>query len=567
MKKVLIPMVILLVCCFVITGCASQSTPSATSAAPPTSLVTTSAAPATSAAISKTTPISNTANPTSNASTAPTGQGAPPISSVSSNEAAKYGGTIKWVEPTAPGQPLGIPWLTSQVNGSMQLCLEPLFRENIDGTLVPRLALNYKLEPKEPSLTFELRKGVKFHDGSDFNAQSFKWNLEMLKKDGVFTSQRYYKSIEVVDDYTIKIVLTQWRSSLMPAFAANMIYQISPTSYQKLGADGVRWNMVGTGPFKQAEFKQDVSLKAVKFDNYWNAGKPYLNSVDYIFVADELTRVALYKSGTTDILNCARSGRVASEFQAQGYKILTQASQTSALFPDSANADSAWSSFKVRQAAEYAIDKESIARAFGYGFSTPAYQLPNPKSSAYVSSIQARKYDVAKAKQLLTEAGYPNGFKTRIIAQAATANRDLIVAIQAYLGKIGIVCDLEFVEQAKYTEYTGNTWKNALIYASVGQSANFNQMIGNVFASPRSNYKSNGNPPNWDAIYNAASTDINVSPVTQQACVQALTDDLTVITINYEADQWVVNDKLMDSGIGARGAGSYWNPDYAWWNK
>jgi peptide/nickel transport system substrate-binding protein len=569
MRKVFIPLTILLVCAFVITGCSSQSTPSPASAAPAASSVNTSAAPAASAAVSKPTTTSATANASSTANVAPspTGQGAPPISSVTSNASAKYGGTIKWIEPTAPGQPLGIPWLTNQVNSSMQLCLEPLFREQIDGTLVPALALSYKLDPKEPSITFQLRKGVKFHDGTDFNAQSLKWNLDMLKKEGVFTSQRYYSSINVVDDYTLKIVLTQWRSSLMPAFAANMIYQISPTAYQKLGADGVRWNMVGTGPFKQVDFNRDVSLKGAKFADYWNTGTPYVDSVQYIFVADEMTREALYKSGTADILNCARSGRVAAEFQALGQKVLSQPAQTSVLIPDSANADSAWSNIKVRQAAEYAIDKAAMANAFGYGFNQAAYQLPNPKSSAYVSTIQARKYDVARAKQLLTEAGYPNGFKTRIIAQAATANHDVIVALQAYLGKIGIQADLEFVEQAKYTEYTGNTWKNALIYASIGQSANFNQMMGNVFASPRSSYKSNANPPNWDTIYNTATTDINVSAKTQQDCVQALSDDVTIIPINYEADEWVVSDKLMDSGIGTRGAGSYWNPEYAWWNK
>ena len=210
----------------------------------------------------------------------------------------------------------------------MQLSLEPLFREQSDGTLIPALALSYKLDPNEPSITFVLRKGVKFHDGTDWNAQALKWNLDMLKKEGVFTGQRYYKDIQVIDDYTLKIVLTQWRSSLMPAFAANMIYQISPTSYQKLGADGVRWNMVGTGPFKQVDFKRDVSLTGVKFDNYWNTGTPYVDSVVYLFVADEMTREALYKSGTTDILNCARSGRVATEFQALGNKVLSQAAQT-----------------------------------------------------------------------------------------------------------------------------------------------------------------------------------------------------------------------------------------------
>jgi ABC-type transport system substrate-binding protein len=372
--------------------------------------------------------------------------------------------------------------------------------------------------------------------------------------------------IEALDDYTLKIVLTTWRSSQMPLFAANMTFQISPTAYEKSGADGVRWNMVGTGPFKQAEFKRDVSLKGVKFEDYWNTGKPYVDSVEYLFVADELTRVALYKSGAADILNTARVGRVASEFQAAGKKVVTQPATTSALFPDSANAESPWSNLKVRQAAEYAIDKAAIAKTFGFGFNQAAYQLPNSKSQAYVSTIEGRKYDVSKAKQLLTEAGYPNGFKTRIIAQS-TANKDLIVALQAYFNKIGIQADLEFVEQAKFTEYTGGNWKNALVYTAIGQSANYNQMMGNTFASPRSNYKSNANPPSWETLYNTTMTSPDASPKAQQDCVQALYDDVTVIPINYEADIWIVNDKLEDSGIGARGAGSYWNPDYAWWNK
>ena len=557
MKKVLIPLTISLFCVFIIAGCSNNQSPTLTTSVAPA----TSSAPAT---VPKTTPT----NTTTHISPPTTGPGiAPPISSVVSNAGAKYGGTIKWIEPSAPGQPLGIPWLTGQVNGSMQLSLEPLFREESDGTLVPRLALNYKLDPAEPSITFELRKGVKFHDGTDFNASSLKWNLDMLKKDGVFTGQRYYKSIEVVDDYTLKIVLTTWRSSLMPAFAANMIFQISPTAYEQNGADGVRWNMVGTGPFKQLEFKQDVSLKAVKFDDYWNTGKPYVDAVEYLFVADEMTREALYKSGNADILNCAQSGRLASEFKAAGNKVLSQPAQTSALFPDSANIDSPWSNVKVRMAAEYAIDKEAIARTFGYGFNQAAYQLPNLNSQAYVATIEGRKYDVAKARLLLTEAGYPNGFKTRIIAQSTTASRDLVVALQAYLGKIGIQAELEFVEPAKFTEYTRGTWQNALVYTSVGQSANYNQMMGFTFASPRSNYKSNANPPDWDTLYNTTMTSPELSPEAQQNCIQALYNDTTVIPINYESDLWVISDKLENSGIGTRGAGSYWNPEYSWWNR
>jgi len=86
--------------------------------------------------------------------------------------------------------------------------------------------------------------------------------------------------------------------------------------------------------------------------------------------------------------------------------------------PDSANADSPWSNIKVRQAAEYAIDKIAIARALGYGFKTEAYQLPSPSNPAYNPNLTGKRlYDLAKAKALLAEAGYPNGFKTKIIAQ------------------------------------------------------------------------------------------------------------------------------------------------------
>lgn len=107
------------------------------------------------------------------------------------------------------------------------------------------------------------------------------------------------------------------------------------------------------------------------------------------------------------------------------------------LVPDSVNAESPWSNIKVRQAAEYAIDKDALTKALGFGFAQTAYQLATPTSAAYISGLSGRKYDMAKAKQILSEAGYPNGFKTRIIA-STTDNRDIVVAMQSYLGKIGI---------------------------------------------------------------------------------------------------------------------------------
>jgi peptide/nickel transport system substrate-binding protein len=561
MRKLWVPVIILLVCAFVLAGCGTDATSSVAKPAATTTAATviTSGAPASAA-------------PTAPATTATVkpATSVPAVTSASPTAAgqARYGGNLIWIEPTPPGTPLGTPWESNFPSGAMQLGFEALLKEQLNGTLLPRLATSWEVDSnlQAPTMTFTLRKGVKFHDGTDFNAKAVKFNFDKLKAAALFSSPRYYKSVDVIDDYTIKILFTEWRNSLQPAFAQNMSYMASPTAFEKNGIDWMRWNIVGTGAFKQTDFKRDVSVTFVKNENYYETGKPYMNGAQYVFVADELTRSALFKSGGADVLNTSTNGRVAAEFAALGFPIVTQPVGTDSLFPDSANADSPWANIKVRQAVEYAIDKEAIARTFGYGFWKAAYQLPNPDSLAYVSTITARKYDVAKAKQLLTEAGFPSGFKSKIIAQN-TVNKDIIVALQSYLSKIGIQVELEFPEPAKFVEFQQGTWKNALIYYSVGQSPNYNQTFGFSFASPRTNYKSLKNPDKWLDLMNETNGAPAMDPKIMQKLVQTLYDDTTVIPINYSTAMWVVKDSVQDSGIGTRGGTPYWNAENAWKSK
>jgi peptide/nickel transport system substrate-binding protein len=130
---------------------------------------------------------------------------------------------------------------------------------------------------------------------------------------------------------------------------------------------------------------------------------------------------------------------------------------------DSANADSPYANAKVRQAVEYAIDKVSLAKATGYGFLTPAYQVAVPSLYAYDKSIPDRTFDPAKAKQLLTEAGYPNGFKTRLIADPMMMTKDQATIIQGMLANVGITLELEFPTFPKFQEYLTKGWNNALL--------------------------------------------------------------------------------------------------------
>jgi peptide/nickel transport system substrate-binding protein len=277
-----------------------------------------------------------------------------------------------------------------------------------------------------------------------------------------------------------------------------------------------------------------------------------------------MTRLALFKSGGADVLNTNSSGRVAVDLQSMGYKIASQINGISALIPDGGNTDSPWANMKVRMAAEYAIDKESIAKTFGYGFYQAAYQMPSPSNQAYVPALTGRKYDTAKAKQLLTEAGYPNGFKSRIIAPN-TIDRNIIVALQSYLDKVGIQVDLEFPEPAAYNQYQTVSWKNALLFATIGENANYNVTFGFMLGIPLPNYKSMKQPSNWPDVYNAVMLTPQVDPKIQQKAIQAVFDEATLMPLYYTPDIWALKN-VQDTGYGSRSRSS-WNPEDAWLSK
>jgi peptide/nickel transport system substrate-binding protein len=478
--------------------------------------------------------------------------------------APQYGSTLKVIDGFIPAQPIGAPWEAPLSVPSVQVSLAKILGQKADGTLTPELALTWDQDTsaQTPSITFHLRQGVKFHDGTDFNAQAVKWNLDMQKNGKLFANTSYFKSFDVIDNNTIRVNFTEWRNAFPPSFAGIQGYMVSPAAYDKNGIDWVRWHMVGTGPFMQTDFQRDVSLTTVKNTNYWEAGKPYLNGVQFLYVSDMMTRQVLWKAGGGDVMNV--DAQTASQLAADGNQIKSIPNATLCLWPDSANATSPWSNLKVRQAVEYGLDKEAIVKAFGYGYYTAAYQIPSVNSSAYNPAIPGRKYDIAKAKQLMTDAGYPNGFKSSLIAPSSTS-RDLMAIIQSYLSKIGITVDIQLPEAAKFSYYMGGTWDNALIVGSVVEIANYNLSFNNFINYPVTLYRSAARPDNWPAVYAATLTSKDVDPKLQQAAVQALYDQLTAIPLYNTKSTWVVSNKLQDSGVGNKVL--YWDSQNAWLSK
>jgi peptide/nickel transport system substrate-binding protein len=564
-NKYIVVLFVLSLCAVLLIGCSTSATSTTTASTKPV---------ATSASTTSPAAITTSMSAPSMTATAAT----KPVSPVTSNTPSTplpaaslspvYGGTLRYIMASGPGSPIGWPReAVGPALGPMLIGAALPLEEDAKGNLNPRLASSYKVDsnPDNPSITLVFRKGLKFQDGTPLTAKEAKWNFTQVLTGTMASSAQYWKSFDVLDDYTLRINLKSWQNRHTRAFASAAATLISPTAYEKNGLDWIRWNIVGAGAFKQTEFLRDVSAKFEKYDDYYEQGKPYLQGIQLLFVTDELTRLALFKSGGGDVLGI--SPIRASELQSAGYRFITAANAvTWNLIPDSVNKDSPWANPKVRLAVEYAIDKEGIAKTLGYGYWDAAYQIAYNTSNAYNPALTPRKYDLAKAKQALTEAGYPSGFKSSIIAQSGQST-DVLVAIQSQLKAIGINVDLQIVEAAKFASYQMGTWTNALLFSFSFSYPNYNNGLNQYFAPNGVWYQSLKKPANWQQLFDASLSSPAPVPELMQKCVQAFFDEVTLIPIYSVRDIWVTTDKVHDAGLGQLGDATQWTPHNAWLGK
>jgi peptide/nickel transport system substrate-binding protein len=531
-----------------------------------------------------------------------------------STTAPKYGGTLRVVFVSTSGTNIG--WPADGVNMMpipvTQCCFETLLRGNNQGKILPWLAESYKVADDQKSITFNLGKGVKFHDGSDFNAEVAKWNLDnfiQASSSGLLPGgpgggpppggppppsgggappgappsggspagsvisggPSNWSSVDVIDDYTIRVNIKKWTNTAVNDFADTdkIAFMVSKSSFDKNGIDWMMKNPVGTGPFKFVSNNPDVGMKFVKNSNYWKKDAqsnqlPYLDGIEFIFINDSMTRWMMMKAGEGD-WTTVLAAKDAADYAAMNLTVKTTIESNYTLVPDTANSDSPWANQKVREAAEYAIDKETIAKTFGHGYCQAPYQIPPPYSLAYNPNFTiTRKYDPVKAKQLLAEAGYANGFKTTIIASPGI-DRDVLVAMQDYLSKIGIQVELSFPESGKWISYMGSgTWHNAALYLMMG-AMDLNNLGGLQFM-----FNMLGQSWLRTPEMTQAYSDVLTSNTPDTGLVRKLTDMISnnslLIPIN-EIVQGIAVQPYVVANYGERGLPSLWNAEEVWINK
>lgn len=372
-----------------------------------------------------------------------------------------YGGTLRYASRNTVSTPGYTPECTN--NASLiflNTAYESLIYYNESGDIIPRLATEWTTDADEPSITWTLREGVQFADGTDFNAEAVKTNIEEYQK-CERNETANVESCEVIDDYTIKMHLKSWNSSTLESVGF-FVYYMSPTALQDV--DSLRNSSCGTGAFQVSEFNSGVSVKYTKNENYWQDGKPYLDAVE-IYIVDEPTTISsAFEAGEYDMIlmnnltvanDLINSGKYVMERNKSGQGLVM-----TGLIPNSAQ-EGPFQDARVRRAMCYAIDTQALSDAFGYGLLQTTNQWAAEGAPTYDESLNGISYDPEKAKELLAEAGYPDGFTTTLTTDAG--NKDYFTAAANMLEEVGIHCEINLVdESAQVSLYSTGTWEGIM---------------------------------------------------------------------------------------------------------
>ncbi len=470
-----------------------------------------------------TAPTTTTSKPPTTTTTAPTT--APTTTTAAAPTGDKYGGTWTEALTVAPSRPIGYPAEAAPDSFTdSSPAIETLVGIKLDGTVTPLLATAWTQSADGLSITLNLRKGVKFHDGSDFNADVAVWNLNLVlaaKQSGT----SIWKSIDKVDDYTIRINFTQPGNTNLTGLQSGITGMISKAYVDKNGISGAEWHPVGTGPFIFQSYQTGSKITYTRNPNYWDPSKPYLNSIVLSVISDTTVQKLAFQKG--DINRLPSAGLDAVNLQQSGLVPKTAPGGTFLLIPDSNVATQPWSNINVRLAASYALDRDSLAKALGFGWLKPAYQIYPGYADTHINSLVPTTFNQAKAKDLLNQAGYPNGFKATIHNFGRLVPNDYTTAVAAQLRAVGMDITTDFPEAGAYDNLRYNGWTDGLLNHGVANFANHNQVFTFYFTGTM--FPSMKRPNGFTEGVNASLATPQVDPAKIQAVLQLLYDDMTVI--------------------------------------
>jgi glutathione transport system substrate-binding protein len=321
--------------------------------------------------------------------------------------------------------------------------------------MVPVLAESYQASKDGLTYTVKLKKGIKFQDGTDFNAEAVKENFDRVTNpDNHLKRYVLYKNIaktEVLDPTTVKFTLHEPFSPFINSLAHPSGVIISPAAIKEFGSKGLAQHPVGTGPFKFVEWKPSEYMKVAKWDGYWRKGYPKVDTITWRSVVDNNSRSAMMQTGEAQFTFPVPYEQ-AEVLKGKPNLTLVAAPSIVHRYLSMNTLQKPFDNVKVREAINYAINKQALAKVAFSGYAIPAEGVV-PKGVEYAVKLGPWPYDPAKARQLLKEAGYPNGFETQLwSAYNYTTAQKVIQFVQQQLAQVGIKTSLQALEAGQRVE-------------------------------------------------------------------------------------------------------------------
>ncbi len=367
---------------------------------------------------------------------------------------AQQGGTLVFaigipVTSLDPGMSAGAPEISVR-----RAIYEQLVQLGENGEIKPGLATSWEVSADGRTRTFNIRRNVKFHDGSPLTAAAVKTSLDRLLDPAQGLPLRFgltwIKTVEAPSEFTIRISSDAPFGPALLHLANTAASIISPAALSRYGKD-IAWRPAGTGPYRFDSYVPGESVNLVRYDGYWG-GRPALDRVVVRTVREDATRVALLETGEAQIVDNI-PGTEVPRLQKDGrVKIKLNASTRVAHIGINVQKPP-FNNVKVRQALNYAVYRRAIVRGVLHDVGVPVTTVLSPATWGY-AELGMYPYDPNKAKQLLAEAGYPNGFQTVLWTPDGRyyMDRQTAVAVQGQLALVGVQAEVRVIDWATYLQ-------------------------------------------------------------------------------------------------------------------
>jgi len=450
--------------------------------------------------------------------------------------------------------------------------LEQLLFQDEDGNIVGGpLAPSYDVSPDGLNITLHLREGINFTDGTPFTAEAVKVNLQQCYEKKVIGSADLasVESYDIIDDYTIRLVLSKYNYHLLQSLAGVFIGQIaSPTALALPSTPETlaELHTVGTGPFIFDSYERDSYVRYKRNPNYWQEGRPYLDELEIRTNPDLTVTLMAFRSGDAQwIENIDPIDALALQDEGNFTDTAEGLSFIHGLVPDN-DPNSPLADKRVREAIEYALNKQEMMDGVGKGYYRVPSQLAMPEYGGYDPSLAPREYDPEKAKQLLADAGYPDGLTITLITDVS-GRKDILTAVTQYLAESGINIELDMADAARINAVRTETgWEG--IFMSGGPA------ISNDLGS----WRSFGAPYNavdmirradwndrWDDLVSTVDTEARNDKWREM--VRIIYEDVSIIPYECDSPLYATNSDLHDLGWCKNGVGQWYDCANVWLSK